>query len=230
MKKCIVAIDGPAGSGKSTTAKLLASRLGYIYIDTGAMYRAITLYALRKNILSDGERICSEMRSLNLGLKIVNGENKIFLNDEDITQEIRAKNINDNVSAVSTIECVRKELVNKQRMLASSGGVVMEGRDIGTVVFPDADVKIFLTASIEKRAKRRYDENLASGKEIKYEDVLKNLESRDRIDSTRVHSPLRKAVDAFEVDNSEMSIDEQVEFIKGIVQMKLGTPVTEQGL
>lgn len=225
MKKFIVAIDGPAGSGKSTTAKLLAKSLGYIYIDTGAMYRAITLFALREGLINDVAGICAGIKSVQLNLSLIGGENRVFLNGDDITELIRSKEVNDNVSFISTLDCVRKDLVIKQRVLAKSGGVVMEGRDIGTVVFPDAEIKIFLTASLEKRAQRRYQEFLMLGKEIKLDDVMKNLRERDIIDSTRENSPLRKAEDAIEVDNSEMSIDQQVETIKKIIDNKTGTIV-----
>lgn len=227
MKKVIVAIDGPAGSGKSTTAKLLAKRLGYIYIDTGAMYRAITLYSLRNNLLSEPPRICDGARNIKLTISIIEGENKVFINDEDVTDQIRSKEVNDNVSFISTLECVRKELVNKQRVLAENGGVVMEGRDIGTVVFPNAEVKIFLTASLEKRAERRYQEFKSLGRDIPIGDVIKNLRDRDITDSTRENSPLKKAEDAFEVDNSELSIEQQVQQIRDIILKKIGTIVNE---
>lgn len=219
----IVAIDGPAGSGKSTTAKLLAKRLGYIYIDTGAMYRAITLYALRNDLISKPPQICEGARNVQLSISIVEGENKVFIDGEDVTDLIRSKEVNDNVSYISTLDCVRKELVNKQRILAEKGGVVMEGRDIGTVVFPNAEVKIFLTASLEKRAERRFQEFMSLGRNISIEDVIKNLHDRDITDSTRENSPLKKAEDAFEVDNSELSIEEQVQKIRDIIINKIGT-------
>lgn len=212
-KKLIIAIDGPAGSGKSTTAKLVAQRLGYVYIDTGAMYRAVTLSAIRKNILDNENEIVKTASALNIILKLVNGETKIEVNGEDVSKEIRSIDVNQNVSPVSKIEGVRKILVKKQQELGRNGGVVMEGRDITTVVFPEADVKVFLTASVDERSKRRKLEFDQKGVNVDIDDVKKNLIQRDSIDSSREISPLKKSPDSIEVDTSNLTIDEQVEII-----------------
>jgi cytidylate kinase len=214
MKKQIkIAIDGPAGSGKSTTAKLVASRLGYNYIDTGAMYRAVTYLAIQNNILANSSEIIKLTKSLDIKLEFGNGLTHVFANGNEITEQIRTFEVNQNVSDVSTIEEVRKELVNKQRKMGLNGGVVMEGRDIGTVVFPDAELKVFLTASLDERAVRRAKEFNEKGKEIHVNEIRDNLSLRDKIDSSREVSPLKKGDDYFEVDTSNLSIDEQVEVI-----------------
>lgn len=213
-KRLIVAIDGPAGSGKSTSAKLVAQRLNYLYIDTGAMYRAVTFLAIRQNVLNDTMAVIKLAQSTEIKLNFANGTTEVFTNGENITGEIRTKNVNAHVSDVSKIEEVRIALVNKQREMGmNSGGVVMEGRDIGTVVFPDADVKIFLTANIEQRAIRRAKEFEEKGVHVSIEEIKKNLELRDQIDSTRKASPLVKANDAVVVDTSKVTINEQVNII-----------------
>jgi len=213
MSKMIVAIDGPAGAGKSTSAKLVAQKLNFLYIDSGAMYRSITFLALRSK-LENTEDIVNLAENADIALNFVNGETKVKVNGEDITDKIRSYDINKKVSDISKIENLRAVLVNKQRSYAEkSDGIVMEGRDIGTVVFPNADVKIFLTASIEERAKRRAKEYSEVGKEVSVGDIKKNLESRDIIDSTRDVSPLQKAPDAIVVDTSTVTIEEQVEII-----------------
>jgi CMP/dCMP kinase len=212
-QKLIVAIDGPAGSGKSTSAKIVAQKLGYLYIDTGAMYRAITLLAIRNRISKDTDVIKLAERT-DIKLDFVNGETKVSVNDQDVTGEIRSYEVNSRVSDISKIEGVRKILVDKQREMSKGGrGIVMEGRDIGTVVFPEADVKIFMTASIEARSERRMKEYLEKGTEISLEDVKENLLSRDKIDSQREVSPLTKAEGAVDVDTSKVSIPEQVNII-----------------
>ncbi len=212
-EKLIIAIDGPAGSGKSTTAKLLAKKLGYLYIDTGAMYRAVTLYAIKNNILNDEERIIDLTSRLNIELKFEDGKTKVSVDGKDVTEEIRSLEVNQNVSPVSKIEGVRKILVQKQKEMGKNGGVVMEGRDITTVVFPNADVKIFLTATIDERARRRALEFAEKGQQVDIEKVKQNIIERDRIDSNRNVSPLTKSPDAIEIDTSNLSIDEQVELI-----------------
>ncbi len=213
-KRLIVAIDGPAGSGKSTSAKLVAQRLNYLYIDTGAMYRAVTFLAIRQNVLNDTMAVIKLAQSTEIKLNFANGTTEVFTNGENITGEIRTKNVNAHVSDVSKIEEVRIALVNKQREMGrNSGGVVMEGRDIGTVVFPGADVKIFLTANIEQRAIRRAKEFEEKGVHVSIEEIKKNLELRDQIDSTRKASPLVKANDAVVVDTSKVTINEQVNII-----------------
>jgi cytidylate kinase len=213
-KRFIVAIDGPAGSGKSTSAKLVAQKLGYLYIDTGAMYRAITFFAIQNNVLKNTEAIIAIAKTSDISLKFINGVTHVTVNGNEITEQIRLPEVNSNVSDISTIEEVRKILVDKQRKLAEeNSGVVMEGRDIATVVFPDANVKIFLIASIEERARRRSKEFEEKGVAVSVEEVKENLQKRDKIDSTRDVSPLTKAHDAIEVDTSKVTIDQQVEII-----------------
>ena len=213
-KNLIVAIDGPAGSGKSTSAKLVASRLDYLYIDTGAMYRAITFLAIKNKILDDEKIIISLVEKSEIKLEFVDGETKVFVNDEDLTRSIRTVEVNRYVSDVSKIEEVRKIMVDKQREMGSKGdGVVMEGRDITTVVFPNADVKIFLTASLDERTSRRVKEFAENGTEVKLDDIKNNLVERDRIDSNREVSPLTQAPDAIVVDTTKYTIDEQVNII-----------------
>lgn len=219
----IIAIDGPAGSGKSTTAKLLAEKLGYLYIDTGAMYRAITFLALRDNIIGNSDKIIKLAEKCEIKLDFVNGETNIFVNGEDLTGKIRTLEVNKNVSDVSKIEGLRKILVQKQREMGRKDtGVVMEGRDITTVVFPDADVKIYLTAFIDERAKRRAKEFFNNGTTVSVNEIKKNLEQRDIIDSNRKTSPLKKAEDAIEVDTSNVAIDEQVNIILNEVKKAAG--------
>ena len=212
-KKLIIAIDGPAGSGKSTSAKLVAKKLNYIYIDTGAMYRAVTLFVLRNNLMGRTNEIIELANRLNIVLSFINGETNITVDGEDVSEEIRSFDVNSNVSEISTIESVRKILVKKQQEMGRDGGVVMEGRDITTVVFPNADVKIFLTAGIDERAKRRTKEFSEKGSEVPIDKVKENLKNRDFIDSNREASPLTKAPDSIEVDTSNTTIEEQVELI-----------------
>jgi cytidylate kinase len=212
-KRLIVAIDGPAGSGKSTTAKLLAQKLGYTYIDTGAMYRAITFLALERGVINQTERIVEVAKTTNIELDFSHGYTRVFANGKEISEQIRTMIVNENVSPVSIIEEVRNELVQKQRHMGEKGGVVMEGRDIGTVVFPNAELKVFLTASIEARAFRRKKELEEKGILVEVNEVKNNLLNRDQIDSTRKASPLTKADGSFEVDTSNITIDEQVEII-----------------
>ena len=212
-EKLVVAIDGPAGSGKSTSAMLVAEKLGYLYIDTGAMYRAITFLALQKN-LQDEADIIKLAEQTDLKLDFVDSRTKVFVDNIEITENIRSPEVNARVSDISKIEGLRKILVKKQReMVNLDRGVVMEGRDIGTVVFPEADVKIFMIASIEARAERRMKEYLGKGIDIPLEEVKKNLLSRDEIDSGRDVSPLTMAPNAVEVDTSRVSISEQVDII-----------------
>ncbi len=213
-KNLIVAIDGTAGSGKSTSAKLVASRLNCLYIDTGAMYRAITFLAIRNKILDDEKLIISLAEESEIKLEFVDGETKVFVNDEDLTGNIRTAEVNRHVSDVSRIKEVRKIMVAMQRKMGSkSNGVVMEGRDITTVVFPNADVKIFLTASLDERASRRVKEFVENGTEVKLDTIKNNLIERDRIDSNREVSPLTQAPDAIVVDTTKYTIEEQVNII-----------------
>jgi cytidylate kinase len=209
----IIAIDGPASSGKSTTAKLLAEKLGYLYIDTGAMYRAITLFAIRKNISNSETEIIKLAQELDIQLKFSNGQTKVFVDGVDVSEEIRSMEVNNLVSPISKIEAVRRIMISKQRAIGKNGNVVIEGRDITTVVFPEADLKVFLTATIDERAKRRLKEYLYKGIQIDLEEVVNNIKERDRIDSSREVSPLKKSDDAFEIDTSNLTIDQQVNLI-----------------
>ena len=224
MKTIKVAIDGYSSCGKSTLAKQLASHLGFLYIDTGAMYRAITLYALRNNIMyrdgtPDVEMLREHIKNISVTFqRMSNGNMHTFLNGEDVEKNIRTVSVSRHVSAISKIDFVRTEMVDLQRSLAKDFSVVMDGRDIGTVVFPDADLKIFVTASPEVRAQRRYDELIDKGEEVSFEEIYENLKARDKADTTRTVSPLRKADDAVLLDNSEMTVDGQFQFALNLVQ------------
>ncbi|MEM6804820.1 MAG: (d)CMP kinase [Bacteroidota bacterium] len=214
MKKIIIAIDGFAGCGKSTTAQMVADRLDYIYITTGAMYRATTLYFLRENIPFEEENPIMEAALEKMRIELrVEGETKVaqtYLNGEHVELELRTPQVNDHVSQVSVYAMVRKEMVRQQRMIGKEGGIVMDGRDIGTVVFPHAELKIFMKADVKVRAYRRLRELKERGVEISLEKVIENLKERDRIDTTRKQSPLKQAEDAIVIDTTHMSIDEQV--------------------
>lgn len=214
VKKLIIAIDGPAGSGKSTSAKLVARQLGFLYIDTGAMYRAVTYLVIKRKLINNRNSIINLAESINLELKFIDGKTIVYADGLNITEEIRSHEVNSKVSDVSIIPEVRTELVKKQRQMSeNANGVVMEGRDIGTVVFPDADVKIFMVASIDERVKRRAKEYQEKGIIIQEKEIKKNLLNRDRIDSTRETSPLQKADTAVEVNTSDCTIEEQVNII-----------------
>lgn len=227
MGKITIAIDGYSSTGKSTIAKQLAKALGYVYVDTGAMYRAVTLFAMRRGFVGgDRDNLDALVDSLpEISLKFVYndalGFSEIFLNGENVETEIRALPVSNQVSKVATIEEVRIKLVRMQQEMGKDKGVVMDGRDIGTVVFPDAEFKIFMTASPQTRAFRRYKELLDKGAQVSYEEVLKNVQERDHIDSNREFSPLRKADDAIEFDNSDMGIKEQLERILNFAKRKI---------
>lgn len=226
-KNLIVAIDGPAGSGKSTTAKLVAQKLGYLYIDTGAMYRAITCLVIKNDIGTDKKAVIDLTRKTDIKLDFIDGQTKVYVNNNDITDEIRSPEVNGKVSEISTIKEVREILVSKQREMAGRNrGIVMEGRDIGTVVFPDADVKFFMTASIEQRAKRRLKEYADKGINISLGEIKENILTRDKIDSGRETSPLTKSHDAVEVNTSDVTIDEQV----SIILKEIGKAADKKGI
>ncbi|PTX42864.1 cytidylate kinase [Christiangramia gaetbulicola] len=226
-KKITIAIDGFSSTGKSTVAKRLAKELGYVYVDTGAMYRAVTLYMMRKIFVSedniDEEAIIRHLPFINLHFEFNEdlGYGEMYLNNENVEKEIRYLEVSQQVSKVSAIPQVRKKLVEQQQEMGENKGVVMDGRDIGTVVFPDAELKIFMTASTETRAQRRYDELKDRGDDINFEDVLKNVKDRDYMDSTREDSPLIKADDAIEFDNSNLGLEEQFEKILKIAKDKI---------
>lgn len=217
--KITIAIDGFSSTGKSTVAKQLAKELSYVYVDTGAMYRAITLYAMRKKyITKDAFDTASLIQDLpSLHLKFVfepsRGYASIYLNDENIEDEVRTLEVSQYVSRVAAISEVREKLVSQQQEMGLEKGVVMDGRDIGTVVFPNAELKIFMTATAEERAERRFKEMKEQGQVVNYDEVLKNVTERDHLDTTREDSPLVKAGDAIEIDNSALSIEEQFEKI-----------------
>ena len=220
MKKITIAIDGFSSCGKSTMAKDLAKEIGYIYVDTGAMYRSVTLYALRHNLFNaDGtireEELQAQMKDINISFQLnkETGRPDTYLNGENVENEIRTMEVSSHVSLIATLAFVRKALVEQQQRMGAEKGIVMDGRDIGTVVFPNAELKIFVTASAEVRAQRRYDELKAKGMEADFADILKNVQERDYIDSHRETSPLRKADDALELDNSQLTIAEQKQWL-----------------
>lgn len=215
MKKIVIAVDGYSSCGKSTMAKDLAKEIGYIYIDSGAMYRAVTLYCLQQGLF-DGDRIDKEsLRKRIDDIEIrfrINPETKkpqTYLNGANVESGIRTMKVSSKVSIVAAIDFVREALVTQQQMMGRDKGIVMDGRDIGTTVFPDAELKIFVTASAEIRAQRRYDELKAKGEESSFDEILKNVKERDYIDEHRAVSPLRKADDAILLDNSDLTIEEQ---------------------
>jgi CMP/dCMP kinase len=214
LKKITIAIDGPAASGKSTTAKLVAHKLGYLHIDTGAMYRAITLKALDEKVDPDDRKeIVRIAETSTIQLDEKDGMTRVFLDGTEVTKRIRTQQVTRAVSMVSSYKAVREVMVQAQRGMAAQGGVVLEGRDIGTVVLPKAELKIFMIASVEERARRRKKDLVLVGIEADEADLIKEIDARDRKDSTRETSPLRKAADAIELDTSNMTIDEQVQFI-----------------
>jgi len=217
LKKLIIAIDGTAGSGKSTTARLVARRLNYLHIDTGAMYRAAAYAVLKENINPDDKKAVEELIDrLKIRLRQSNGM-EVLLNDEPVTNMIRTNGVTAIVSKVSSYERVRAKMAEEQRTMGKAGGVVLEGRDIGTVVFPEADIKFFFIADIEERARRRRHEILDKGETIDFDTVLTDIKSRDYHDSTRALSPLIKAEEAITIDTSKMTIDEQVEKVLSII-------------
>ena len=212
----IIAIDGPAGSGKSTIAKLIADDLGLVYLDTGAMYRLVTLKALNDGILGNLDKIIKMLDNLSIDIR----ENRFYLDDVNVSEEIRKPAVSENVSDIAAIREVREKMVDLQRKFSESKNVILDGRDIGTVVFPNADVKIFLVADAKERASRRYKELVAKGENVRIEEIYKNILKRDEIDSTRKESPLKKAEDAIEVDTTSKNIEEVKNEILYIIKQK----------
>ncbi|MCF4102818.1 (d)CMP kinase [Gillisia sp. M10.2A] len=218
-KKITIAIDGFSSTGKSTVAKQLAKELHYVYVDTGAMYRAVTLYAMRHGLINKTSvkkvELINQLPNISISFVFDKalGFAAVYLNDENVEDEVRTLEVSQFVSKIAAISEVREKLVLQQQKMGSEKGVVMDGRDIGTVVFPDAELKLFMTASAEERAKRRYMELKQKEQEVSYDDVLKNVQERDHLDTTREDSPLVKAEDAIEIDNSSLTIDEQFQKI-----------------
>jgi len=218
-KDLIIAIDGHSSTGKSTVAKELAKKLNFSYIDTGAMYRCVTLLALENNLVYNGKinlyQLQQKLSNIEISFRY-NDETKMsetWMNERNVENEIRSLQVSDNVSAISTLKFVRQHLVSLQQRMGESKRLVMDGRDIGTVVFPDADLKIFMTADVQVRAKRRYDELSAKGEFVTLEEVFENVQKRDLIDSTRAESPLKQAEDAIVLDNSNMTREQQLQWI-----------------
>ncbi len=223
-KKGVIAIDGHSSCGKSTVAKDLAKELGFVYIDTGAMYRAVTLFAMQNGVINDGDINQDVLRSKLGEIKITftyqpeEKKNETFLNGVNVEDQIRGLDVSNNVSAISAIGFVRRRLVELQQDMGKTGGIVMDGRDIGTVVFPDADLKLFMTASAEIRAQRRYDELTGKGESVDFDAILENVKQRDHIDSTRAESPLRQAEDALVLDNSHLNKEQQLKWIIDVLK------------
>lgn len=217
-----IAIDGPAGAGKSTIAKLLSKKLGIIYLDTGAMYRTVALKAVKSGIdTKDADALSEMVKDINIEIKFDQDGQRIFLDNEDVTDQIRTKEISIASSDVAVVPAVRLKMVELQRRIASQNSVVMDGRDIGTYVLPNADFKFFLTASLEERANRRFSEMREKNPDITFEEVYKDIEYRDKNDSSRQFAPLKKAEDAIEIDTTKMTIDEVVNRITGVISNEL---------
>jgi len=227
VKKITIAIDGFSSTGKSTLAKQLAQKLQYIYVDSGAMYRAVALYTLQNNLIENNElntaALINNLPKISVSfqynelLKV----SEIYLNGVNVNTEIRSMEVSNTVSRVATVPEIRQQLVALQQQMGAQKGIVMDGRDIGTVVFPDAELKLFMTSSANTRAQRRFDELIESGALVTFEDVLENITSRDYLDSTREDSPLFKATDAIEIDNSNLSLDQQFDKVLALVASKL---------
>jgi len=213
-KRIKIAIDGPAASGKSTTARIIALRLGYLYIDSGAMYRAVTLKVLQKGIpTTEEQRIAQLAQDADIQFKWIGQDLRVILDGQDVTEAIRSPEVNRHINPVAANPSVREILVQKQKLMGKHGGVVMDGRDIGTVVFPDAELKIYMQASLEERAKRRYKELREKGIAVTYQEVVEEIQKRDQSDLSRPYGPLRKASDAIVLDTTHMSIQEQADRI-----------------
>jgi cytidylate kinase len=227
MNKITIAIDGFSSTGKSTVAKQLAKALGYVYVDTGAMYRAVTYYAMQNGLINvsdfNSEALIYQLPKIKLSFKFNEalGFAEVYLNDVNVEKKIRTLEVSGFVSKVAAVSEVRKKLVEQQQKMGQDKGVVMDGRDIGTVVFPNAELKLFMTASAETRAERRYQELIERGDKVEYNDVLKNVQERDYIDSNREDSPLTKADDAIEIDNSNLTLEEQFNKILRLAKMTI---------
>lgn len=219
MKKMNIAIDGPAGAGKSTIARMVSAQMGFIYVDTGAMYRAAALYITENNIADEG--IEAALENMEISLKFVNGEQRVFLNGSDVSGLIRTPEISMAASRTSAFPAVRAKLFDLQQKIACENSVIMDGRDIGTVVLPNADVKIFLTASAEKRAERRFKELSEKPDCPSYEEILKDIVERDKQDSSRETAPLKKADDAVLADTTELTLEQSAELIANIIREKI---------
>lgn len=226
-KKLIIAVDGYSSCGKSTFAKAIAAKLGYIYIDTGAMYRAVTLFGIKKSYISenhfDSQALIKALPEINVELRknVISGKVETFLNAEIVEEEIRGLHVSQFVSQVSAIKEVRQKMVELQRKMSEAKGVILDGRDIGTVVFPNADIKLFMTADPHVRARRRYDELMAKNQTVSYDEIYQNVVHRDLQDTTRAESPLTQASDAIVLDNSNMTPDEQMEWFVNVVNQKV---------
>lgn len=229
MKNITIAIDGFSSTGKSTIAKALANKLAYVYVDSGAMYRAVTLYAMQQNFISETHfnkvNLISDLNKVHLKFKfnLELGFAEMYLNDVNVEKEIRTLSVSNLVSKIAEVSEVRRKLVEQQQLMGKDKGVVMDGRDIGTVVFPNAELKFFINASAEKRAQRRFDELLKRGDNVTFKEIFDNVQHRDYIDSTREDSPLIVANNAIEIDNSEMTLEEQFEKIYTIVKAKIAS-------
>lgn len=218
-KQMNIAIDGPAGAGKSTVAKLVAESLNYLYIDTGAMYRALTYEALKRNVnIHESTPLTNLLNELTIHFENRPNGQVIYVNGDDITDKIRTSSVTNNVSYVAQHKSVREEMVRRQQKLAEAGGTVMDGRDIGTHVLPNADIKIFLTASVNERARRRHEQNLANGQKSDLNILKEEIRKRDQLDSERKTAPLKKADDAIEIDSTSLSIEEVVQKILELVE------------
>lgn len=222
MKNIIIAIDGFSSCGKSSFAKAIAKKYGYIFIDTGAMYRAVTLFALRGGMITDGvvdhKKVITALPSLNIYFKKSEPVNRIMLGEEDVSEAIRSLEVSRFVSQISQIAEVRRKMVLLQQEMGKNRGIVMDGRDIGTVVFPDAELKIFMTASVDVRAERRYKELIAKGDKVSMEEIKENISYRDHLDQTREESPLKMAEDAILLDNSSMTVEEQMKWVDQLIK------------